>query len=57
MPYAMGFGTGLRRSEMARAEWTDMLWQANKILVRKSKSDAGELRRPRGSSVAGSCAG
>jgi integrase len=45
LPYAMGFGTGLRRSEMARAEWGDVLWAANKILVRKSKSDAGELRR------------
>lgn len=45
MPYAMGFGTGLRRSEMARAEWGDVLWEANKILVRRSKSDAGELRR------------
>jgi integrase len=45
MPYAMGFGTGLRRSEMARAEWPDVLWQANKIIVRTSKSDAGELRR------------
>lgn len=45
MPYAIAIGAGLRRSEMAALEWRDVLWDANKVVVRRSKSDAGRLRR------------
>jgi integrase len=44
MPYAMAVGTGLRRSEIRRSEWPDVLWQSNKIRVPRSKSEAGEFR-------------
>lgn len=43
--YALGFGAGLRRSEAGRAEWPDINWTANKMLVRESKSEAGENRQ------------
>ncbi|MGZ4278257.1 MAG: tyrosine-type recombinase/integrase [Solirubrobacteraceae bacterium] len=45
MPYALAIGAGLRRSELARLDWADVLWEANKLLVRRSKSEAGTLRR------------
>ena len=45
MPYAIAIGAGLRRRELGSLDWSDVLWDANKILVRRSKSEAGELRR------------
>ena len=40
----MAIGTGLRRSEIGRAEWPNVLWKASNILVVDSKSEAGEYR-------------
>lgn len=51
MPYALAIGAGLRRGELARLDWGDVLWDANKILVRRSKSEAGQLRRARVSNM------
>jgi hypothetical protein len=45
MPYAIAIGAGLRRSELRLLDWSDVLWDANKVLVRDSKSEAGRLRR------------
>ena len=45
MPYAIAIGAGLRRSELRLLDWSDVLWDANKVLVRDSKSEAGLLRR------------
>lgn len=44
LPYAIAFGTGLRRSEIARADWRDVMWESHKIHVGKSKSVAGQHR-------------
>src|SRR4051812_26901458 len=49
LPYAIAFYAGLRRSEIARLEWDDVLEGegiATRLLVRRSKSDAGTARRP-----------
>lgn len=42
--FAIAFGAGLRRSEIGRADWTDVNWNAHKMYVRVSKSEAGENR-------------
>src|SRR4051795_4853147 len=49
LPYAIAFYAGLRRSELYRLEWPDVLdgdGIATRIHVMKSKSDAGTHRRP-----------
>ena len=49
VPYAIAFYAGLRRSEIHRLEWPDVLDGrriASRLLVAKSKSDAGTERRP-----------
>jgi integrase len=49
LPYAIAFYAGLRRSELYRLEWDDVLDGdaiATRLLVRRSKSDAGTQRRP-----------
>ena len=49
LPYAIAFYAGLRRSELYRLEWPDVLdgdHIATRIHVMKSKSDAGTHRRP-----------
>ena len=35
----------MRRSEIGRAQWPHVFWEADEIMVAKSKSDAGEGRR------------
>src|SRR4051812_39261053 len=49
VPYAVAFYAGLRRSEIDRLEWPDVRDGdriATRILVRRSKSEAGTQRRP-----------
>lgn len=49
LPYAIAFYAGLRRSELYRLEWPDVLDGdriATRIHVMRSKSDAGTHRRP-----------
>ena len=49
VPYAIAFYAGLRRSEIDRLEWPDVLDGnriATSVLVRRSKSEAGTQRRP-----------
>jgi integrase len=49
VPYAIAFYAGLRRSEIYRLEWPEVLEGdkiATRILVMRSKSDAGTHRRP-----------
>jgi integrase len=49
LPYAIAFYAGLRRSEIHRLEWADVLdgrRLASRLLVARSKSDAGTERRP-----------
>ncbi len=49
VPYALAMYAGLRRSEIARLEWRDLLDGeriASRVLVAKSKSEAGTARRP-----------
>src|SRR3954449_13171834 len=49
VPYAIAFYAGLRRSEIDRLEWPDVRDGdriATRILVRRSKSEAGTRRRP-----------
>src|SRR3954463_5185224 len=49
LPYAIAFYAGLRRSEIDRLDWEDVLDRdriATRILVRRSKSEAGTQRRP-----------
>src|SRR5215207_7775044 len=49
LPYAIAFYAGLRRSEIYRLEWDDVVENdaiATRLLVRRSKSDAGTQRRP-----------
>ena len=49
LPYAIAFYAGLRRSEIYRLEWPDVLDGdriATRLLVRRSKSEAGTQRRP-----------
>ncbi len=49
LPYAIAFYAGLRRSELYRLEWPEVLDGdriATRILVARSKSDAGTHRRP-----------
>jgi integrase len=50
LPYAIAFYAGLRRSEIHRLEWPDVLAGrkiASRLLVARAKSDAGTERRPR----------
>src|SRR5687768_5029208 len=49
LPYAVAFYAGLRRSELYRLEWSDVLDSdviATRLIVRRSKSEAGTQRRP-----------
>jgi integrase len=49
LPYAIAFYAGLRRGEIARLEWPDVLDGdriATRVTVRRSKSEAGAGRRP-----------
>jgi integrase len=49
VPYAIAFYAGLRRSEIHRLEWPDVLDGrsiASRLLVTRSKSEAGRERRP-----------
>src|SRR3954467_2214856 len=49
LPYAIAFYAGLRRSELYRLERDDVLEGdeiATRLLVRRSKSEAGTQRRP-----------
>lgn len=42
--YAIAVFAGLRRSEIERLEWPEVLWQQKAVTVGKSKSDAGTNR-------------
>lgn len=44
LPYAIAFGTGLRREEIDRLEWADVDLEGGMVHVRTAKSDAGENR-------------
>src|SRR5215217_3131346 len=49
LPYAIAFYAGLRRSEIYRLDWEDVLEDgriATRLIVRRSKSEAGTSRRP-----------
>jgi integrase len=49
LPYAIAFYVGLRRAEISRLEWPDILDGdriATRILVGRAKSEAGTQRRP-----------
>jgi integrase len=49
LPYAIAFYAGLRRSEIHRLEWPEVLADddiASRLLVIRSKSEAGRERRP-----------
>jgi integrase len=49
LPYAIAFYAGLRRSEIDRLAWDDVLdgdGIATRLIVRRSKSEAGTQRRP-----------
>ena len=49
VPYALAFYAGLRRSEIDRLEWPEVLDDgkiASHVLVLRSKSEAGTQRRP-----------
>jgi integrase len=43
--WAVAFYTGMRRSEIGRAQWPQVFWDADEIMVTASKSEAGEGRR------------
>jgi integrase len=43
--WGLAFYTGMRRSEIGRAEWPHVFWDADEIMVAASKSEAGEGRR------------
>jgi integrase len=43
--WGLAFYTGMRRSEIGRAQWQHVFWDADEIMVAQSKSDAGEGRR------------
>jgi len=43
--WGLAFYTGMRRSEIGRAQWKHVFWDADEIMVAASKSDAGEGRR------------
>ncbi|MGI8558125.1 MAG: hypothetical protein ACR2ND_07420, partial [Solirubrobacteraceae bacterium] len=43
--WALAFYTGMRRSEIGRAQWPNVFWDADEIMVAASKSEAGEGRR------------
>jgi integrase len=43
--WGLAFYTGMRRSAIGRAQWPHVFWEADEIMVAKSKSDAGEGRR------------
>jgi integrase len=49
LPYAIAFYAGLRRSEIDRLDWEDVLDGdriATRLIVRRAKSEAGTARRP-----------
>jgi integrase len=43
--WALAFYTGMRRSEIGRAQWPQVFWDADEIMVTASKSESGEGRR------------
>jgi integrase len=43
--WGLAFYTGMRRGEIGRAQWQHVFWDADEIMVARSKSDAGEGRR------------
>ena len=43
--WGLAFYTGMRRSEIGRAQWQQVFWDADELMVAASKSDAGEGRR------------
>ncbi len=43
--WGLAFYTGMRRSEIGRAQWQHVFWSADEIMVAASKSEAGEGRR------------
>jgi integrase len=43
--WALAFYTGMRRSEIGRAQWPHVFWEADEIMVAASKTEAGEGRR------------
>jgi integrase len=43
--WALAFYTGRRRSEIGRAQWPHVFWDADEIMVAASTSEAGEGRR------------
>jgi integrase len=43
--WGLAFYTGMRRSEIGRAQWPHVFWEADEIMVAQSKSEAGEGRR------------
>ena len=43
--WGLAFYTGMRRSEIGRARWPHVFWDADEIMVAASKSEAGEGRR------------
>jgi integrase len=43
--WALAFYTGMRRSEIGRAQWSHVFWDADEVMVAASKSEAGEGRR------------
>ncbi len=43
--WGLAFYTGMRRSEIGRAQWPHVFWRADEIMVAASKSEAGEGRR------------
>lgn len=49
LPYAIAFYAGLRRAEIYRLDWDDVLDGdkiASRLIVRRAKSEAGTARRP-----------
>lgn len=45
VPYALAFYLGQRRSEISRADWTEIDFAGDTVTVSKSKSEAGTGRR------------
>ena len=43
--WALAFYTGMRRGEIGPAQWQHVFWDADEIMVARSKSDAGEGKR------------
>jgi integrase len=41
--WALAFYTGMRRSEIGRAQWPQVFWDADEIIVTASKSEGGRV--------------